>query len=123
MNQSARAARAIAPAATTADLVLSKLEAPLVFVGLAAEPEAVPVPDEPAEPVPEEPLLADELEATGAGVPFENLISTIVDDSNQTVSLLPEGLTVNAEELMKTWEGSVMFTNWLKRLSSTPEAS
>jgi len=87
-----RAAKAIAPAATTADLVLSKLEAPLVFVGLAAEPEEVPVPDEPAEPVPEEPLLADELEAAGAGV-------------------LPEGSTVNAEELAKTWEGSVMFTN------------
>lgn len=65
-----RATKAIAPAATTADLVVNRLEAPLlVGEALVADPEAVDEPDAPDEAEPELPLLlAALLETGGAGV-------------------------------------------------------
>jgi len=71
INQMVKAARAIPPAATTADLAIRKLDAPLVPEALAADPEAVDEPEgEVADAeLPLAPALTDDEPATGgAGV-------------------------------------------------------
>jgi len=90
LDQSTRAARAMAPAATTANLVVSRLEAPLL-VGeeLAADPEAEGEPEEPEEPVAEEPLAEPEPEEPVA-LPLE---------LETGAGAVPAGFTENEELL------------------------